>query len=63
MIIHQSDTVMEDKNKYSFHSLWSVMFSPVNASLIVVAGTERTRILDIRNTNANSRWRSIYIFI
>ena len=55
MIIHQSDTVMEDKNKYSFHSLWSVMFSPVKAFLIAVAGSEGTRIFDIRNTSADSR--------
>ena len=55
MIIHQSDPAMEDKNKYSFHSLWSVMFSPVKAFLIAVAGSEGTRIFDIRNTSADSR--------
>ena len=54
MFIHQSDPAMEDKNKYSFHSLWSVMFSPVNAFLIAVAGSEGTRILDIRSINSNN---------
>ena len=48
--------VVEVKKESSFHSLWSVMFSPVNAFLIAMAGTEGTRILDIRNINANNRY-------
>ena len=54
---------MQDKKNYALPALWSVMFSPVNGFLIAVAGSEGTRILDIRNTSADSRWRSIYIFI
>ena len=35
-------------------SLWSVMFSTVNSSLIAVAGTKSgARILDIRNISTN----------
>lgn len=34
--------------------LWSVMFSPVlNSPLFAVAGNNGTRILDMRNINAN----------
>jgi len=42
------------------NSLWSVMLSPLDSSVIaVVAGNNGTRILDIRSTSTRSRFCSI----
>ena len=56
LIYFRSVPVFEEKHL----NLRSVMYSPVDSSLIAVAGYNGTQILDIRNISANSRFSSTY---